>query len=110
MKNDLVETIDLGWLRFLSFGLVCPPYAVLAGSNHLSISQTVDHRSWAFADFPHLAGLCRGSKENWHPISIWKNFSKRRWEANCSRPLRHVAHICSWDGITPVVTWRGDDG
>ncbi|RSI43752.1 hypothetical protein D8872_04985 [Streptococcus cristatus] len=38
MKNDLVETIDLGWLRFLSFGLVCPPYAVLAGSNHLSIS------------------------------------------------------------------------
>ena len=110
MRNDLVETIDLGWLCFLSLGLVCPSYAVSVDSNHLSISQTVDYRSWAFADNPHFAGLCRGSKENRNLISFWENLSKRRWEANCSRPLRHVAHICPWDGITPMPAWRGDDG
>lgn len=109
MKNDLVETIDLGWLRFFSLGLVYAPYAVSAASNNLSISQTVDHWSWAFADFPHCAGFCRGSKENWNLILVWKNLSKRRREANCSRPLRHVAHICPWDGITPVAAWRGDN-
>ena len=43
-------------------------------------------------------------------ISVWENLSKRRREANCPRPLWHVAHICPWDGTTPVVTWRGDDG
>lgn len=110
MKNDLVETIDLGWLRFFSLGLVYPPYAVSAASNNLSISQIVDHRSWAFADFSSLDSLCRSSKENRNLISVWKNLSKRRREANCPRPLWHVAHICPWDGTTPVVTWRGDDG
>ncbi len=87
MKNDLVETVDLGWLRFFSLGLVYAPYAVSAASNNLSISQTVDHWSWAFADFPSFAGLCRGSKENWNLIPVWKNLSKRRREANCSRLL-----------------------
>ena len=39
-----------------------------------------------------------------------KNLSKRRREANCSRPLRHVAHICPWDSITPFAAWRSDNG
>lgn len=27
-----------------------------------------------------------------------------------SRPLRHVAHICPWDSITPFAAWRSDNG
>ena len=84
MKNDLLEKIDVGWLCFLSLGLVCATYGISAESRNLSNFKTVDYWNWYFADFPRFTGLYRGSKEDWNLISVWESLSKMRRKTNFS--------------------------